>query len=127
VEFLSEDWIARLAALGAELPTVDGATVTCQHEIAGAPSGKVRFFTVWENGVLTEAAIGKHTEPTCMVQAKAPDALDVLHGRKEPEVAFMQGRLKVDGAYRQLLVDLREWRASDAYRSIWSTMAAETD
>ena len=126
MEFLSEEWIERLAELGAELPSEPGATLTLQHEIAEAPSGKVRYFTVWEDGVLTAAEIGKHPAPDCMVQAKAPDALDVLHGRKEPEVAFMQGRLKVDGAYRRLLVDLRDWRASDAYRGLWATLAAET-
>lgn len=127
MEFLSEEWIARLAELGGALDPWPGATVTCQHEIAGAPSGKVRFSTEWVDGVLQAAELGKHGDPDCMIQAKAPDALAVLRGDKEPEVAFMQGRLKVDGEYRRLLIDLREWRSGEAYRAVWATLADETD
>ncbi len=126
-EFLSEAWLANLLALGGALPVHDGATMVIQHEIAGAPAGKVRFHLVWEDGRLQTAAIGKHSEPDIVVQAKAPEALKILSGETDPHVAYMQGRLKVDGDYRKLLVDLRQWRASDRYREMWSQMAADTE
>ena len=125
--FLSEDWIAELGARGAELPEFEGASLVLQHEIAGAPDGKVRFHLVWENGRLVTAALGKHADPDIVVQAKAPEALRILTGDLSPDVAYMQGRLKVDGAYRRLLVDLRDWRATDAYQDLWAAMADFTD
>ena len=125
--FLSEGWVAALAERGAALPEVPGADLVLQHEIAGAPDGKVRFHLEWRNGQLATAAIGKHAEPDVMVQAKAPDALRVLRGELSPDVAFMQGRLKIDGAYRTLLIDLREWRLSEPYRELWNAMAELTD
>lgn len=125
--FLSEDWLELLAERGAALPEVAGATVTVQHEIAGAPDGKVRFHCVWEDGRLTTVQLGKHAEPDVMVVAKAPDALAVLAGDVAPEVSWMQGRLKIDGDYRRLLIDLRDWRTGDAYRALWQAMADDTE
>lgn len=124
--FLSEAWIETLASKGADLPKVDGVDLVIQHEISGAPDGKVRFFVQWRDGQIVEAAIGKHGEPDITVQAKAPEALKILHGEMNPDVAYMQGRLKVDGDYRRLLIDLREWRDSAPYRSMWTEMAELT-
>lgn len=125
--FLSEAWIAELAARGAELPEADGASLVLQHEIAGAPDGKVRFHLVWVDGKLETAALGKHAEPDIVVQAKAPEARKILAGQMSPDVAYMQGRLKVDGDYRRLLVDLRDWRASGPYVDLWAAMDAFTE
>lgn len=126
-EFLSDEWIDELSARGGDQPVVAGATIICQHEIAGAPDGKVRFYAVWTDGQLTEVAKGKHGGPDCMIVAKASDALDVLRGVKQLEVAFMQGRVKIDGDYRRLLVDLRAWRTSEAHRALWNAMADLTE
>ena len=125
--FLSEEWIAELARVGAEMPAADGVSMSIQHEIAGAPDGKVRFHLVWTDGVLTEAALGKVADPDISVQAKAPEALKILTGDMSPDVGYMQGRLKVDGDHRRLLIDLREWRAGEAYQGLWSHMAGFTD
>ena len=124
--FLSDGWIAALAERGAALPVWPGADVVVQHEIAGAPDGKVRFFLVWEQGQLVRAELGKHPEPDVVIQAKAPDALDMLHRRLSPDVGYMQGRLKVDGEHRKLLIDLRDWRESEPYQAMWAEMAGLT-
>lgn len=124
MEFLSEEWMAELAAQGAKLPKVDGIDMVIQHEIAGAPGGKVRFYTVYKDGQLTEAAIGKSGDATIQVRAKAAEALKLLNGEMSSDVGFMQGRLKVDGNYRQLMVDYRDYRSSKPYRALWAHMAA---
>lgn len=126
-EFLSEAWLEALTDAASSLPKHEGASLVIQHEIAGAPAGKVRYHLVWSDGQLETAALGKHAEPDIMVQAKAPDALRVLRGELDADVAYMQGRLKVDGDYRRLLIDLRDWRLSDGYRQLWASMAALTD
>jgi hypothetical protein len=125
-EFLSEAWLELLGALGAELPEHEGATMVIQHEIAGAPAGKVRFHLVWVNGRLETAALGKHRDPDIVVQAKAAEALKILNGDMDPHVAYMQGRLKVDGDYRKFIVDLRQWRAGAPYQGMWDQVAANT-
>ncbi len=125
--FLSEGWLAHLAQKGAELPEVAGAALVVQQGISGAPEGSVRFFLEWRSGRLAAAELGKHADPDVVVQAKAPEAMQLLEGRMDPDVAYMQGRLKVDGDYRRLLVDLRSWRASAPYRALWAEMAEITD
>ncbi len=125
--FLTDDWLSELASRGGALPDFEGASIVCQHEIDGAPDGKVRFYAVWQSGRLAGVAKGKHVAPDCMIAAKAADALAVLRGDVELEVSFMQGRVKVDGDYRRLLVDLRSWRASDPLRSLCVAMAEITD
>ena len=77
--------------------------------------------------MLTEAALGKIADPDIVVQAKAPEALKILQGEMSPDVGYMQGRLKVDGDHRKLLIDLRDWRAGGAYQGLWAHMADFTD
>jgi putative sterol carrier protein len=125
--FVSEPWIAELARLGAQLPVVAGATMSIQHEIAGAPDGKVRFHMQWTDGTLAHAELGKVKEPDIVIQAKAPEALRIISGDLDPDVAYMQGRLKVDGDYRRFLIDLRDWRASEPYQQLIGAMAAFTE
>lgn len=126
IHFLTDEWFVELATRGAALPEFPGADLVVQHEIVGAPDGKVRFVTEWRDGRLVRAEAGKVADPDCIVQAKAADALTVLAGTLEPEVAWMQGRLKIDGAYRTMLVDLLAWRRSEPYRALWREMAALT-
>tara|TARA_B100000686_G_scaffold354174_1_gene463053 strand:- start:1469 stop:1849 length:381 start_codon:yes stop_codon:yes gene_type:complete len=120
--FLSDDWIEDLRRLGGELPKVKGASISCQYEISGTPEGKIRFYTIWEDGVLCKVDTGKLDNPDCVIQAKYEHALDILHGRNKAEAAFMQGYLKVDGDYKKLLVDLHEWRGSAEYRKLWGDL-----
>ncbi len=122
-EFLSEGWLAELAERGASLPAVDGVDMVVQHEIAGAPAGKVRFWLVWRDGRLHQAELGKHRDPDVLIQAKAADAMRMLRGELSADVGFMQGRLKVDGDYRKFMLDLRDWRTSEEQQALWSAMA----
>jgi len=125
--FLSDEWIESLRSLGNELPKVKDASVSCQHEISATPDGKVRFYTIWEDGRLVGVDKGKYPDPDCTITVKYPDALDILHGRKEPEVAFMQGDLKVEGNYRKLLMDLSTWRQSNPYRKMWQVLSTQSE
>ncbi len=123
----SEAWVAALASKGAALPETAGVDLVVQHEVAGAPDGKVRFFLVWANGQIREAAIGKHPEPDVLIAVKAAEAIKLLNGEMSVDVAYMQGRLKVDGDYRKFLIDLRAWRESEPYKQLWSEMASVTE
>ncbi len=123
---VSEAWVAALAAKGAGLPEFVGVDLVVQHEVAGAPDGKVRFYLVWANGQVQDAAIGKHPDPDVLIAVKATEAIKLLNGEISADVAFMQGRLKVDGDYRRFLLELRDFRESEPYRVLWSEMAQLT-
>lgn len=125
--FLSDEWLAVLAERGAALPETPGADLVVAHEIEGAPGGKVRFVIEWRDGRIVRTEVGKAPDADCVVQAKAAEARRVLAGELAPEVAWMQGRLKIDGNYRAMLIDLRDWRHSEPYRALWTDMAAVTD
>ena len=45
--FLSEEWVAELAAQGAELPAEADASMVIQHEIAGAQRYGSRSMSRW--------------------------------------------------------------------------------
>ena len=117
-DFLSDEWIESLRTLGSELPKVSGASISCQHEISGTPDGKIRFYTVWEEGVLADADTGKLDNPDCVILAKYEHVRDLLSGETKVEVAFMQGDLKVEGDYRKFLIDLHDWRQSAPYKKL---------
>lgn len=124
--FLSTPWLEALRAHGADLPEVDGVDIVIQHEITGAPDGKIRFYLEWVAGQLAAAEFGKHDDPDVVLQAKAPEALKAIRGEMSLDVGYMQGRLKVDGDYRRLLIDFRDWRTSEPYMKLWATMAELT-
>ena len=124
--FLSEAWVAALAEKGATLPKAAGVDLVVQHEVAGAPDGKVRFYVEYKDGKIVDAQLGKHSQPDIKIEAKAPAALKILNSEMSPDVAYMQGRLKVDGDYKRFLIDLRQWRASEAYLGMWAEMASLT-
>ena len=126
LDFLSDAWLAALAERGAALPACEGVDLIVQHEITGAPDGKVRFVIEWRQGQIARAEPGKADAPDCIVAAKAADAVRVLNGALAPEVAWMQGRLKIDGDYRAMLIDLDGWRRSEPYRALSAEMAALT-
>ena len=54
--FLSDAWLAALAQRGAALPACEGVDLIVQHEITGAPDGKVRFVIEWRQGQIARAA-----------------------------------------------------------------------
>ncbi len=123
-DFLSDEWVDGLRMLGGELPPMQGASVSCQHEISGTPEGKVRFYTVWIDGVLSDVAKGKLDDPDCLISAKYENAKEILSGVNTAEAAFMQGDLKVEGDYKKFLIDLHGWRQSPEYKKLWKDLGS---
>ena len=123
-DFLSDEWVESLRILGSALPEVCGASISCPHEISGTPDGKIRFYIVWEDGVLADADKGKLDNPDCVILAKYEHARDLFNGGNKVEAAFMQGDLKVEGNYRKFLIDLHGWRQSAPYKKLWEDLGS---
>lgn len=125
--YLSDEWFAAVAALGAELPEIDGLDAVVDIEVAGSPDGKVRYHEVWNSGRLVEVASGKAEATDVQFVFKYPDAVAHVRGDIADDVAFMQGRFKIDGAYERWLYGFRPVVGSDAYRAFRRSVAQSTD
>lgn len=119
--FLSDAWLREVQAAAGARPEVPGCGVAARIEVPGGPEGTRRFGVVVTDGRLVELSPGRLAESDCTVSCAHGDARDILAGRLDPAVAYMQGRLKVDGAYERVLFGLRPVLDSESF----GTFAAE--
>ena len=106
-DFGSEGWLAGVRAAAEALPAVPGCSVRARLEVPGGPGGPCRLGVVISDGRLAELSPGRLSDPDCTVSCNAADAGAILRGELDPAVAYMQGRLKVDGSYERVLFGLR--------------------
>lgn len=111
MKLLSDEWLAFVREQAATLPRCDGATLVMQHVVSGSPAGKVQCRAELLDGQLVELEIGKRADATCTITWTYDDALAALRG-DNLDVAFMRGRVKLDGDYRAFMYDLRAVFAS---------------
>jgi hypothetical protein len=106
--FLSDEWFALVREAGSSLPAVPGLSLVMQHVVAGAPQAKkLQAFLEVRDGQVVDAQLGKRDDATCALAWDYADALAVLRGELDLDVAFMRGDLKVDGDYVTFLYGLR--------------------
>ncbi len=123
---LSDGWLSAVHAAATRLPEVPGCSVTARVEVSGGAAGTRRFGVVIVDGRLVELSPGRLAEPDCTVSCAATDARDIIGGRLDPAVAYMQGRLKVDGAYERVLFGLRPLLDGEAFGTFAAEVAALT-
>ncbi|MCY3662665.1 MAG: SCP2 sterol-binding domain-containing protein [bacterium] len=114
-DFGSEGWLAAVRAAAEALPEVLGCSVRARLEISGGPGGPCRLGVVIRDGRLVELSPGRPAESDCTVTCSAADAAAILRGELDPAVAYMQGRLKLEGAYERVLFGLRPVVGSVAF------------
>lgn len=124
--FLSDGWLGAVQAAAGGLPEVPGCNVTARVEVAGGAAGTRRFGAVVTDGRLVELSPGRPAEADCTVSCAAADARDIVRGRLDPAVAYMQGRLKIDGAYERVLFGLRPVAGGEAFAAFAADVAALT-
>ena len=113
--FGSDDWLRAVLAAAEALTEVPGCSVTARVEVSGGPDGTWRFGAVVIDGRLAELRSGRPADPDCTVSTSAADALRILSGQLDPAVAYMQGRLKIEGAYERVLFGLRPVAGGEAF------------
>ncbi len=118
MRFLSDEWLAALATETADLTEVPGCSVSLRLEVSGTPSGKMRLGLRLEDGRLLEASSGLQANADCKVEVDFEEALAMLDGHLSPAVAYMQGRLKLSGAYERVLFGLRPMLAGASGESL---------
>ena len=125
--FPSDRWLAAAQAAAGALPPVLGCSVTVGVEVSGGPAGRRRFGVVVVDGRLVELSPGRPEGADCEVSCVHDDARSMLSGRLDPAVAYMQGRLKVDGAYEMVLFGLRPVLAGEAFGAFAAEVVALSD
>jgi putative sterol carrier protein len=114
--FLSEDWVESVEKTTSSLPKVGEVNGSVSLAIGVAKRKEVRFSWSYEDGV---PAPGPSSGPPDLeLTISADDAVELFHGRVEPSVSFMRGRLKAAGDGSLLIgflsasasPDFRAWR-----------------
>jgi len=96
--WLTNEWFDQTRALAADQPERTGLSARMQFIITGGPDGDVRYYWVLEDGHLRQSAVGDVDDPDVTLTTARPDAIAMANGELDPNVAFMQGRMKVAGS-----------------------------
>lgn len=126
-EYLSEEWIALYSSLGGELGERPGLDIITQFIVEKTPQGNIRYFDVVRDGRVVEASLGKNKQAAITITWRYEYALKMLAGELGPTVAFMQGRIKVEGDYVTWLTKWVEVLESPEFESVRSQLYAATE
>lgn len=97
-KWLSAEWFDQTRALAADQPVHPGLSARIQYEINGGPDGDVSYYWILEDGRLQSSAAGTIDAPDVTLTMPWADAVAMQRGDLDPNVAFMQGRMKVAGS-----------------------------
>jgi putative sterol carrier protein len=123
--FLTQEWLDALSGDGAGDLDYGDATGTVQYVVTGAPDGDVSYALAFDAGKLREATLGSRPDADVTVTIPYADAVRVQRGELDPNVAFMQGRAKVNGDMGVLLPTMPVARTA-AYEAVQEKVRAAT-
>ena len=125
--FLSDDWFGLNLEAASGWPERPGVDCSANYEITGAPDGKVRYHTVIRDGRLVEMASGKLADAEVGIVYKYADARAEVAGGEHPDLAYMSGRMKLEGEYARWVYGLRPLLDSAEYDAFRLALAEHTD
>ena len=100
---------------------------SANFEVTGAPDGKVRYHLVIRDGRLVEMATGKLADADVSIIYKYADAQAEVSGGQHPDLAYMSGRMKLEGDYARWVYGLRPLLDSAEYGAFRSALAENTE
>ncbi len=125
-KWLSAEWFDQTRAMAADQPARPGLSASIQYQITGGPDGDVSYFWVLEDGRLTESAGGVVADPDVTLTMAWDVATAMQRGELDPNVAFMQGRMKVGGSM-SVMMSLLPVTNTAAYQDLRRRIAAVTE
>jgi putative sterol carrier protein len=125
-KWLSDEWFDRMRDLTADQPADPGLSARIQAEVTGGPDGEIRYYLVLEDGRITDGGGGVVAEADVTVSLAWADAVAVEQGGLDPNVAFMQGRLKVGGSM-EVMLQLLALAAAPASQELRRAIAEFTE
>ena len=125
--FLSDDWFGLNLEAASGWPERPGVDCSANFEVTGAPDGKVRYHAVIRGGRLVEMASGKLADADVNIVYKYADAKTEVSGGDHPDLAYMTGRMKLEGDYARWVFGLRPLLDSAEYDDFRSALGEFTD
>jgi predicted lipid carrier protein YhbT len=125
-KWLTAEWFDETRAMAADQPARPGLSARIQYEITGGPDGDVPYFWELEDGRLVASGPGTVAGPEVTVTFTWEDAMAVHRGDLDPNVAFMQGRMKVAGSMAVMMALLPVTNTPE-YRDLRRRIAEVTD
>jgi hypothetical protein len=113
--WLSDEWVA---ASGEAVDLAAPLDATVEVAVLGVAGGDVRYHRSYKGGRVVAAGPGPAGAADVTLTLPEGEARDVLAGRLDPSVAFMQGRLKTAGNNGLLLELLAAWSSPSGKASI---------
>jgi hypothetical protein len=124
---LTPEWIGLALEVAADAPGLDrpGLDARIRCEVTGGDDGDVVVGWILRDGRPgpDDGATGL---PEVTLTVTADDAVAVVRGELDPNVAFMQGRLKVAGAMEPVLAMLAR-AGTPPVRELLGSLAGELD
>jgi hypothetical protein len=124
--YLSQQWHDRACELAVDFPEHIGASARMAYNVSGGPNGDITYFQVTENGRVVEQGLGACSDADFTVTITWADAVATQRGELDPNVAFMQGRMKVAGNMGRLMA-LLPITLSSEYRALQEKLRADTE
>lgn len=108
-KYLTQEWLDENVRLAASVPDRPGVGASMQFRVTNMPGRAPDCWYSWQidEGRVREAALGQVPDPDLTVTISYADSRLVHEGELDPNVAFMQGRLKVAGDNAKLMAVLR--------------------
>jgi putative sterol carrier protein len=125
-KWLSTEWFDQTRAMAAEQPEHPGLSARIQYELTGGPEGDASYYWILEDGRLTSSALGPIDDPEVTLTIGWADAMAMQRGELDPNVAFMQGRMKVAGSMGVMMALLPVTNTPE-YQALRREIAAVTD
>jgi putative sterol carrier protein len=97
-KWLSAEWFDQARAMAVDQLSYPGLSARIQYEVTGGPDGDVSYYCILEDGRLQSSAGGRVESPDVTITAPWADSVAMEQGDLDPNVAFMQGRMKVSGS-----------------------------
>jgi predicted lipid carrier protein YhbT len=102
-KWLTQEWLDETRKMADSQPERPGASARMQYVVTGGPEGDIRYYWVLENGKLLESQVGDLPDAEVTMTQTYEDAQKIQKGELDPNAAFMQGRIKVQGNMAKLM------------------------
>jgi putative sterol carrier protein len=110
----------------ADLPSLAGVTATIQFDITGGPDGDTSCRWAIADGRLSPSAADGTGPADVVLTMERAVAASIQRSELDPNVAFMQGRMKATGSM-EVLMALLPASQSDECRDLLARIASITE
>jgi putative sterol carrier protein len=124
--WLTEPWLEQVRSMEADLPSLSGMTGTIQFEITGGPDGDASCRWAVVDGRLSLGSVDETGPADLILTMGWAVGASIQRGELDPNVAFMQGRMKAAGSMEVLMALLPASRSTEC-RDLLARMASMTE